>query len=185
MSQKKKAYQPYLEGKRIYLREVRPCDVNDDYYRWLNDPEVGRYLETRFKPNSPDRIAAYVREVEEKSDQVFMAIIVKRGKQHIGNIKIGPINWYHRLSDVSILIGEKDYWGKGYGTEAIQLIVGYAFNVLNLHKLSAGAYAGNIGSIRAFEKANFLREGLRKKHRFQEGAYVDEVLLGIVRRESA
>jgi len=175
------SFKPFLEGKRIYLREVRLSDITDHYYRWMNDPQVCQYLETRFSPQSFEKIESYVRQMEVDPNSVFLAIIMKRENTHIGNIKIGPVNWFHRFSDVSILIGEKKYWGKGLGAEAIQLIIRYAFETLNLHKLTAGVYANNIGSIKAFKKARFVEEGIRKEQRFLSGKYIDEVLLGIVR----
>jgi len=173
----------FIEGERIYLRAVCATDVNERYHRWMNDPHVGQFLETRFSPSSLESIAAYVRRMTEDPDIRFLAIVLKEGDLHIGNIKIGPIDWIHRFADVSLIIGEKACWGKGLGTEAIQLMVGYAFEVLNLRKLTAGAYVGNVGSIRAFEKADFVGEGLRRKQRFSAGTYTDEVLLGLIREE--
>ena len=173
----------FIEGERIYLREVRPSDVNENYYRWMNDPEVTRYLESRFYPNSMGRLREYVTSKMGNRDNVFLAIVLKEGDRHIGNIKLGPINWIHRFADVGILIGEKDCWGKGYGTEAIRLVVDYAFRKLNLHRLTAGVYAINQASVRAFLKAGFTEEGRRKSHTYCDGQYVDGILLGIVRTE--
>ena len=171
----------FIEGKRIYLREVRILDVSEDYCQWMNDPDVIRYTESRFTPQSTEKIQAYVRRESENPDSVFMAIIEKEHDRHIGNIKIHRIDRYHLHAEVSIVIGKKECWGKGYGTEAIRLVVDFAFNTLNLRRLTAGVYANNIGSVRAFKKAGFCEEGLRKKHRFYKDAYVDEVLLGIAR----
>ncbi len=137
-------FKPFLEGERVYLREVRSADVTERYYQWMNDPEIGSYLETRFIPHSQERIETYVKQMETDPDSVFMAIIAKDKDRHIGNIKIGPINWFHRLADISLVIGDKAYWGKRYGTEAIGLVVDYAFKTLNLHKITAGIYANNI-----------------------------------------
>ena len=174
---------PFIEGDKIYLREVRLSDVNERYYFWMNDPDVVDFLEVRFFPNSEEHIASYVKTMGEDPDSLFMAIILKERDEHLGNIKIGPINWIHRFADLSLFIGEKKYWGKGLASEAIRLAVDHAFNTLNLHKVTAGVYAENIGSLRAFKKAKFLKEGLRKCHRFYRGRYVDEVCLGIVRPE--
>jgi RimJ/RimL family protein N-acetyltransferase len=173
-------YRHFLEGERLYLREVRPSDVNEDYHRWMNDPEVTRYLESRFYPNSMEKLREYVAGKLGDRDNVFLAIVLKESDQHIGNIKLGPINWIHRFGDVGILIGEKDCWGKGYATEAIRLVVDYAFQTLNLHKLTAGAYDANQGSVRAFLKAEFTQEGVRKNQFYCSGRYVDGILLGIV-----
>lgn len=174
---------PFIQGERLYLREVRPEDVNDTYYRWMNDPEVTRYLESRFFPNDMESLCDYVRQQNGNRNCAFLAIILKENDRHIGNIKLGPIDWIHRLADIGIILGEKDTWGKGYASEAIGLVVKLAFSRMNLHKLTAGYYALNKGSERAFGNNGFVVEGVRKKHRFCEGVYTDTVILGLVRDE--
>lgn len=174
-------YNHFLEGEHIYLREVHPSDVNENYYRWMNDPEVTRYLESRFYPNSVEGLREYVNGKLSDHDNVFLAIVLKDGDRHIGNIKLGPINWVHRFGDIGILIGEKDCWGKGYATEAIRLVVDYAFRSLDLHKLTASCYDPNRSSVKAFQKAGFDIEGARKAHFYHDGRYVDDILLGMAR----
>ena len=170
----------FIEGRCIYLREVRLSDVSDRYCRWLNDPEVNQYLETRHAKQSLKSIKRYVESKIEKKDEIFLAICLKADGKHIGNIKLGPINPFHRFADVSLFIGEKDCWGMGIATEAISLLAKFAFDELHLNKLAAGCYAGNIGSARAFENAGFRREGLEKSKWFSGGRYVDGILLGLV-----
>ena len=171
---------PFLEGERIYLREVRLSDVNANYHRWMNDPEIIRYLESRFSANSMDAIKDFVDKMLKDRDNIFMAIILKDGDRHIGNIKIGPINRIHLFADVGLMIGERDCWGKGYATEALRLVADYAFKTLKLHKLTAGCYDVNKGSEKAFKKAGFVVEGIRKKHRYCDGIYVDSIILGLL-----
>jgi [ribosomal protein S5]-alanine N-acetyltransferase len=177
------AYSPFLSSRRLYLREVRLEDVNADYYRWMSDPEVTRFLESRFFPNTMESLRQFVTSTQGDRNNVFLAIVLQEQDRHIGNIKLGPIDWIHRRGEVGILIGEKDCWGKGYAAEAINLLADYAFDRLNLHKVTAGCYATNEGSTRTFEKAGFVREGLRKQHCFCEGSYIDVVLLGKVRQK--
>lgn len=172
----------FLEGDRVYLREVRISDVGENYYQWMNDPEVTRYLEARFYPNPVDGLREYVASKLGDRNNVFLAIVLKESDRHIGNIKLGPINWIHRFADVGLLVGEKDCWGKGYATEAIRLITHYAFNTLDLRRLTAGCYDANRGSAKAFFNAGWQQEGLRKNHFYCNGSYVDEILLGIVRQ---
>jgi ribosomal-protein-alanine N-acetyltransferase len=174
-------FHPFLAGERLYLREVRPSDAGETYYQWMNDPEVTRFLESRFFPQSVEGLRQYVNERLGDRNNVFLAIVLRDGHRHIGNIKLGPIDWIHRRGDIGLLIGEKDCWGRGYATEAIRLLTDYAFGTLNLRKLTAGAYAANEGSARAFEKVGFTREGLLKAHSFCQGTYVDLILLGLVR----
>lgn len=174
---------PFLEGKNIYLREVRITDVNDNYYNWMNDNEVTKYLESRFYPQSKEKIEEYVRSINSDPNYVFLAIIEKKNNTHIGNIKLGPINWFHRVADVGLLIGEKTVQGKGYATEAIRLITEYAFKRLNLHKLTAGCYKENVGSQKTFKKNGYIVERIRKKHCFCDGKYTDVILMGIINEE--
>lgn len=168
-----------IKGKRIYLREVRVSDVNEKYYRWLNDPEVSRYLETRFVSQSMENILEFVKSKSGSPNEPFFAICLKEDNNHIGNIKLGPINWNHRNADVSLIIGEKNCWGKGYATEAIKLVTSYAFHELNINKLKAGCYAENLGSARAFKKCGYRQEGLLKGHVFNNGKETDLILLGV------
>lgn len=174
----------FLTGPRLYLREVRPSDVNETYYRWMNDPEVTRYLESRFYPNALEGLREYVTSKLSDRDNVFLAMVLHDGDRHIGNIKLGPIHWIHRYADIGLLIGEKDCWGKGYATEAIRLVVDYAFHALNLHKLTAGCYALNQGSVKAFERIGFVVEGVRRQRFYYGGAYIDEILLGLVNTDA-
>jgi ribosomal-protein-alanine N-acetyltransferase len=171
-------FKRFIEGERLYLREVRLSDVNENYYRWMNDPEVIKYLESRFYPNSTEGLGEYVKSKIGDEYNVFLAIILKEGDRHIGNIKLGPINFIHRFADVALIVGEKDCWGKGYATEAIRLISNYAFNQLNLHRLTSGCYDANKGSAQCFQKAGFSIEGKRIKHYFCDGRYVDALFLG-------
>jgi RimJ/RimL family protein N-acetyltransferase len=174
---------PFIEGDRIYLREVRVSDVNENYYRWMNDPEITQYLESRFYPNSMETLQEYVKTRMGNPNEIFLAIVAKDSDKHIGNIKLGPINWTHRIGDIGIIIGEKEYWGKGYAKEAIQLMAKYAFDTLNLHKVTAGCYLPNEGAIKAFQNAGFDKEGVRKKHGYYKGKYIDSVLFGLIKEE--
>jgi RimJ/RimL family protein N-acetyltransferase len=95
-------------------------------------------------------------------------------------VKLGPIDWNHGLADMGFLIGETAYWGRGIVTEVIQAVARYAFDELQLHKVTASCYSTNRGAIKALEKAGFAHEGLRKEHFKSRGAYVDDVMFGLV-----
>lgn len=170
---------PVVRGQRLYLRELTIGDVADRYCGWMNDPEVTRFLESRFVPHTVDTLRAYVADVTSRPDVMPFAIVLN-GDRHIGNIKLGPIDPHHRCGDIGILIGERDAWGAGYASEAICLLVDYAFGSLGLHKVTAGCYENNGGAIRAFLRAGFVQEGLRHRQYFCEGRYVDAILLGKV-----
>lgn len=179
---RKVRYNLFIEGKNICLREIQISDVKKNYYNWMRDPEVNQYLESRFEKWSVRRLKNYVKEIKINRDNFFWAIILKETGRHIGNIKLGPINRKHGFADLGIIIGEKPYWGKGFATEAITLVADYAFKKLKLNKLTAGAYANNIGSVKAFKNVGFLIEGIRKRQYLYNKKYVDGVLLGCIKK---
>jgi len=164
-----------IESERLYFRWVEEKDVTEKYVGWMNDKEINQYMETWHYPHSEENIREYVRQHFEKRDEPFFAIMKKGVPNsswsgiplpdgeffndpdiHIGNIKLGPLNYIHRYADVSLFIGEKDLQGQGYGTEAIKLISDYGLYTLNLHKICAGIYSCNYASRKAFEKAGFI-----------------------------
>ena len=179
---KNKKHNLFIDGERIYLRELRFSDVNRNYCNWMKDLEVTQYLESRFERWTIKKLRDYVRKIKNSPDYLFLAIISKYNNKHVGNIKIGPINRIHKFSDIGIIIGEKRFWGKGFATEAIKLVVEFCFAKLKLHKVTAGVYSNNIGSIKAFKKAGFSIEGIRKKQYLYKGNYIDGIILGIIRK---
>ncbi len=167
-----------IEGERLYLRNVELADAKSSYAEWMNDPEVVRYTESRFQKHTIESLRGYISGMQ-RPDVVFFAIVLKDGDRHIGNIKLGPINRFHQTADVGIIIGDKPSWGSGYGAEAIKLAVGYAFDTLKLHKLTAGCYAVNKRAIEAFKKAGFKIEGVKRQQwRLDDGNWTDGVCLG-------
>ncbi len=167
-----------LKGKDIYLRNIKVSDVNKVYLSWMNDQKTTQYLESRFQKWTTKKLKEYIKEVNKNPDYVFLAIVLIKNNKHIGNIKIGPINRYHKLGDIGIMIGDKASWGKGYGPQAIKLITRLAFSKLKLNKVTAGIYSNNIGSFKAFSKAGFRKAALLKKHRiYKQNQIVDEILM--------
>jgi ribosomal-protein-alanine N-acetyltransferase len=163
-----------LIGKKICLRPITIEDANDIYVSWLNDKEVNQFLESRFVFATKENVKNFIETTISSDSNVFFAICEMQNNRHIGNIKLGPINKYHKRADIGILIGEKSCWGKGYGAEAIKLITEYAFDILGLKKVNAGCYSNNFGSEKAFQNAGFQREGLFRSHFLSvSGEWVD------------
>lgn len=152
-----------LIGNDIYLRSLKVSDATQDYISWLSDVKVNQYMETRHKTWSIDSVKDFIEMQNASSDQLLLGIFLRSGK-HIGNIKIGPVNFIHSLADISIFIGDLSNQGKGYSTQAILLLKNYAFNEMGVKKLRAGLYADNIASLRTFLKAGFQIEGIFKNH---------------------
>jgi len=173
-----------LEGEKIFLRRLSEADATPAYVSWLNDPEVNQYLESRFITQTLEGVKEYIRSTNQDQRTVFLAIARKDTGKHIGNIKLGPIDPHHKHGEIGIMIGDKASWGQGIATEAIQLLVNYAFTVLGLHKLSAGAYAGNLGSVKSFLKVGFTQEGQLRQHYRSGEEYVDAIQMGLVNTTS-
>lgn len=167
----------YLDGTDIAVRSLTLRDVTPAYCAWLNDPEINRFLESRFNEHTVEALSIYVSKQLSDPRIVFCAIDHKQDGVHIGNIKLGPIDGHHRLGDIGILLGERSYWGRGYATAAIELLCDFAFETLCLNKITAGCYSNNLGSVRAFERAGFIVEGKRARHFLCDGQYVDWILM--------
>ena len=164
-----------LESDLIYLREIDITDCNENYLSWMNDYEINKYLESRFSTHSIDSLKDFVNAMNESENNILFAIIDKSSNTHIGNIKLGDIHPVHKYADIGLIIGNKNYWGKGIGTEAIKLVSQYAFENLNLRKVIAGIYENNVGSIKAFKKCGFKEAYVKKDTYFFENKFIDAI----------
>ena len=171
-----------LVNKDVSIRIVELSDCNENYLRWLNDEETNRYLETRWSEQTMESIKDFVKTIRESNHSYLFAILYN--DRHVGNIKIGPIHPIYKFADISYFIGEKTLWGKGIATKAINLVVKFGFEYLDLHKIQASFYEQNIGSKKALVNNGFLREGIfRKKYKTTEGIWSDIHEYGLLKSE--
>jgi len=159
----------------IYLQKIRIEDVSSRYVDWLNDPEINQYLETRFKQQTFESVHDFVSNIIANDNEHLFTIKTSANNIHIGNIKVSGISPEHGVGHVSLFIGDKESWGKGYASQAINLISEYAFNTLKLRKLSAGAYKPNVASTKAFIKVGYQYDGTLKNHYLLQGKPCDLV----------
>jgi len=172
-----------ITSERLLFRTLNKEDVSERYLGWLNDPEVNRYLETRFTPQTRDTCENFVSDMEKDPASYLFGIFDKVTLDHIGNIKIGFINSDHQSAQLSLFIGEKSCWGKGYATESIKCITKWGFDVLALERVEAGCYASNLGSLRAFLKAGYTVEGFFRSSVVSDGLRIGCFWLGIIRND--
>jgi RimJ/RimL family protein N-acetyltransferase len=169
---------PRWTDGHISLFAMTPELVSDAYIGWLADAEVNRYLELRFSPQGRDSVQAFVATMLASECDLFFGIRDEELDRHVGNIRLGPIDRHHGLAEIGIMIGDRAAWGRGVGSRAIRRLSEIARHELGLRKLSAGCYDSNIGSRRAFEKAGFAVEGVRRGHYLLDGRPQDAILLG-------
>ena len=170
-----------LIGETVTLRQLTVSDFSEQYLGWMNDPEINLYLETRWTEQTRSTIEIFLKLMARSNNSALYGIILDG--THVGNIKIGPVNWDHFYADVSYFIGDRNAWGQGLATEAVELVTRFGFEQLGLNKCKAGVYSGNTGSCRVLEKVGYRKEGcLRNELKGQDG-WEDHLLYGYSRKD--
>ena len=172
-----------IRTERLYLRSLSMEDVGERYLAWMRDAIVLRFLEARWQTHDRGSLRRFVTRANASPDDLLLGIFIGASDQHIGNIKIGPIDAHHRHAAVGLMIGERDHWGAGYGTEAIRGATRHSFNHLRIEKLFAGCYAANEGSRRAFLRAGYVEEGRFRGHWLDGKQREDGIQLGCLRSD--
>jgi RimJ/RimL family protein N-acetyltransferase len=173
-------------GKLVRLAAIEPEKAAPLFSRWSRDAEFDRLLDS----NAPRLISAatiktWIEEEQEKdaNEVAFFMIQTLEDDRPIGFIDLGYRAWNQGNAWVGIGIGERDSWGKGYGTDAMRLILRYAFDELNLHRVSLGVFEFNPRAQRSYEKAGFKVEGRERGAIHRDGKRWDVILMGILRSE--
>ena len=173
----------FLRGDKVYLRPLERADLNETYLGWLNDAEVTRYLETGAFPATMQDLEKFYQGVTGSRSEVILAIADGKSHKHIGNVKLGPIDWVHRRAMFGIMIGEKDHWGKGTGEEVTRLIVEYAFYRLDLRRIGLVVFEEHRSAVCCYEKIGFKIEGCLREQMFHEGQHKNHLYMGLLRSE--
>ena len=176
-----------MKGEKVVLRAMTRADL-PTFVRWFNDPEVTSFLGGNMWPMSLESEERWFnRRVEEDALHAPLCIetIAPAGQSGvlIGNISLMHPSDRDRHAELGIVIGEKDYWSKGYGTDAIKTLLRYAFDELNYHKVLLRVYDFNQRAVRCYEKCGFKVEGRLRQHIFRHGQWHDEILMGVLRDE--
>jgi RimJ/RimL family protein N-acetyltransferase len=174
-----------LKGKSVLLRPVKRSDISY-FLEWFNDPEVIQYIGL-YLPMTEMAEEKFIEELgstRARSDALFVIEVIEgKSTKPVGNCGLHQINAKDHNALFGITIGEKDYWGKGYGTESTQLLIDYGFQQLNLHRIWSYAFAFNERSIRLHKKVGFRDEGRLRQATFKNGQYYDLVQFGMLREE--
>ncbi|HHY95787.1 MAG TPA: GNAT family N-acetyltransferase [Firmicutes bacterium] len=176
-----------LEGEHIVLREFRREDV-DAVQAWVNNENIIKYLAFPLFPQTREETMEFVeRQLYKKNsprDGIF--VIALKDDPHltyVGSVGLHGIDYRNRHAEIGIVIGREDLLGQGLGAEAIRLVLGFAFDFLNLQKVNIRTYEYNERALRCYRRCGFQEEGRIRQQRYYGGRYWDEVLLGITEYE--
>jgi RimJ/RimL family protein N-acetyltransferase len=151
--------------------------------RCINDREVMNNLLMRY-PVSRYQEEKWIEKALDDGSQrnkVF-ALETKEGV-YLGGIGLHKIDWENRHAEAGIVIGKKEHWNKGYGTDAMIAILDFAFNQMNLHRVYLRVFEYNQRGVRSYEKCGFKKEGVLREDRYVRGEYRDTIMMGILRDE--
>jgi RimJ/RimL family protein N-acetyltransferase len=172
---------PFLIGSRVYLRPLESEDAAS-LQPWVNDEEVARTVAFH-RPLTLADERAFVERTRSADHEIVLAIALQRGDRMIGDVGLHAIHSKDRSAVLGIMIGDKKEWGKGYGTEATALMVRYAFETMNLNRVSLHVFEFNVRGIRAYEKVGFRQEAIFRQAVFREGRYWNTIGMAILRDE--
>ena len=178
---------PLFQGELVRFIAPDPQLAAGLHTRWMRDSEFVRLLDA-----DPARLFSvdknkewYEKNLveEQKNDELFLLIRTLEEDRTIGLIGLDGIRWTHGDAWVGIGLGEREYWGKGYGTDAMRILLRYAFEELNLHRLSLSVFEYNPRAIRSYEKVGFVIEGSARQFLNRDGQRYDMIFMGILREE--
>lgn len=175
---------PRRLGTRIMLREYRRDDL-PWIRQWVNDPEVVSYLSDIFLyPHAMESTELYLESMlEGRSDSRGFVIADLTTEAYIGQVNLDSIDWKNRVGKIGIVIGSTDHMGLGLGTEAMKLLVDFAFLEMNLNRLELEVYDFNERAIRSYLKCGFKEEGRLRERLYKHGRYLDVIQMGILKSD--
>lgn len=177
-----------LRGERTRIRALEMSDL-DNCYTWINDEEVIRFLSMRFPASRKQEETWLERAVkgEDPGERNYAIEIASSGPddgypgsqrpEHIGNIGLMSIDWVSGTAELGIFIGKKEYWGKGYGQDAIRTLLRFAFSQLRLRKVFLRVMGSNVRAQKCYSKVGFKEVGRLKNHFLKNGIFEDEVFM--------
>ena len=168
-------------AQRLYFR---PIELEDGirFQEWMNDPENHQYL-ARYRPLNALEEKEWLEGLHKSQTDFAFGIALAEGDRLIGSCGLHRLEIPHRRAELGIAIGDREFQGKGYGAEAIGLLLAFGFDTLNLHKIQLDVYANNARGIRCYEKCGFRREGARREARWWNGRWWDLLEYGILHHE--
>jgi RimJ/RimL family protein N-acetyltransferase len=166
------------------LREYRQDDL-PWMRQWANDPEVVVHLSDIFLcPHTLESTEAFLHMMIDGSPDCKGFVIADRNDgAYIGQISLDTIDWKNRVGRIGIVIGSAEHMGRGYGTEAMKLLIGFAFREMNLNRLELEVFDFNDRAIRCYASCGFVQEGRLRERQYKKGQYWDVLQMGLLKSE--
>jgi RimJ/RimL family protein N-acetyltransferase len=171
----------FLTGSQVYLRPIEKEDLKQ-LYAWLNNPEIRGLIGEVF-PTSQTGLEDYLAKIQSDPSRVWFGIVLQENDQLIGEAGLLRMFPAWRTTDLSIFIGEKTAWGKGYGNEVMELLLDYAFGYLNYNRVAIGVVGTNERALRFYESIGFKREGIQRDGYYYAHEYQDFVMMSLLEDE--
>ena len=170
-----------LKARHVALTPLVAADI-PVMFKWINNREQVLF-NAPYRPVSDGQHAAWFEAIQQQKDTVIFGIRLLKKGNLIGSCQLRSINPIHRTAELQIRLGEIREGRQGYGTEAIRLLLDFAFKDLNLYRVSVHVFVTNEAALRLYEKVGFVREGVLRKAAYIDGQHVDMAVMGILREE--
>jgi RimJ/RimL family protein N-acetyltransferase len=171
-----------FSGKLVRLAAPKPED-HETMAKWTNDSEFARMsMNDPAMPRNAEAMADDDKKDKERQNQFAFRIRTLEDDRLIGFLDLF-VQWGNQIAWLGIGIGEPEYWGRGYGSDATQLGVNYAFRELGLYKVTLGVFAYNTRAVKSYEKVGFVHEGSSRAMLYRDGQHHDMIYMGILRPE--
>lgn len=170
-----------LLGEHIYLSPIS-VDALEKYTKWMNEFETTDYIGKSNKICTIEKEKEFLENCA-KDESIILGIVELKNNNLIGNCGLKKINNISRTATLGIFIGDKEERNKGYGAEAIRLLLDYGFNYLNLHEINLDIFEFNKRAIKCYEKVGFKEYGRRRECIYLNGKYYDKISMDILKSE--
>lgn len=170
-----------LPGDKVYLRPLNGEDA-ELYYHMFYDAQTRRLTGTQ-KHITKEGIIRYIDRKSGDDSTVLLLIALRENHEVIGDIAIQDIDRNNRTANIRIAIGDNKHQGKGYGSEALRLMLDYGFGIVNLHRIELEVFSYNKRALHVYERIGFTREGVRRQALYYNHEYHDVILMSMLEKE--
>ena len=169
-----------INTDNLKIRTLYPEDINLAYVNGLNDSAVNRFLDTvRRKRQTLKTVNEFVRSNFDSKSDLLLGVFLKESDDMIGTIRLHDITYHHFLCRLGICFFRKEYWGKGYASEALRHVVDFVFKDMGLHYIESGVFEGNDNSVRLFKRAGFKIQTVYEDVYVHEGNFKNVIVFNV------